>query len=39
MGINILGGFLKGYNDDQMLAKVYWLIDWCAINVGKAKDK
>jgi len=21
MGINILGGFLKGYNDDQMLAK------------------
>ena len=21
MGINILGGYLKGYNDDQMLAK------------------
>jgi len=25
--------------DNEMLAKVYWLIDWCAINVGKAKDK
>ena len=25
--------------DDQMLGKVYKLIDWCAINVGKAKEK
>ena len=25
--------------DDQMLGKIYKLIDWCAINVGKAKEK
>ena len=25
--------------DDQILGKVYKLIDWCAINVGKAKEK
>ena len=25
--------------DDQILGKMYKIIDWCAINVGKAKDK
>ena len=26
-------------NDDVWVGKVYKLLDWCAINVGKAKDK
>ena len=25
--------------DDQWIGKLYKLIDWCAINIGKAKDK
>ena len=25
--------------DDLWICKVYKLLDWCAINVGKAKDK
>ena len=25
--------------DDEIIGKIYKLIDWCAINVGKAKEK
>jgi hypothetical protein len=25
--------------DDIWIGKVYKLLDWCAINIGKAKDK
>ena len=26
-------------NDDAVLAKVYKFLDWCALNIGKAKEK
>ena len=25
--------------DDILIGKIYKLVDWCAINVGKAKEK
>ena len=25
--------------DDEIIGKIYKLIDWCAINVGRAKEK
>ena len=25
--------------DDMLVGKLYKIIDWCAINVGKAKEK
>jgi hypothetical protein len=25
--------------DDEALAKVYKFLDWCALNIGKAKQK
>lgn len=25
--------------DDEWMKKVYWVVDWCSLNVWKAKDK
>ena len=38
-GASLICALTPTPKDDQMLGKVYKLIDWCAINVGKAKDK
>ena len=38
-GASLICALTPTPKDDQMLGKVYKLIDWCAINVGKAKEK
>jgi hypothetical protein len=38
-GASLICALTPTPKDDQMLAKVYWVMDWCAINIGKAKDK
>ena len=36
---SIIAAITPTPKDDQIIGKVYKLLDWCAINVGKAKDK
>ena len=38
-GASLICALTPTPKDDQMLGKIYKMIDWCAINVGKAKDK
>ena len=38
-GASLICALTPTPKDDQMLGKIYKLIDWCAINIGKAKDK
>ena len=38
-GASLICALTPTPKDDEILGKVYKLIDWCAINVGKAKDK
>ena len=38
-GASLICAFTPTPKDDQIIGKVYKLIDWCAINVGKAKEK
>jgi hypothetical protein len=38
-GASLICALTPTPKDDQILGKIYKMIDWCAINVGKAKDK
>ena len=38
-GASLICALTPTPKDDQLIGKVYKLIDWCAINIGKAKDK
>lgn len=38
-GASLICALTPTPKDDQILGKMYKIIDWCAINVGKAKDK
>ena len=38
-GASLICALTTTQKDDQMLGKIYKLIDWCAINVCKAKEK
>ena len=38
-GASLICALTPTPKDDQMIGKIYKLIDWCAINVGKAKEK
>ena len=38
-GASLICALTPTPKDDQIIGKVYKLIDWCAINVGKAKEK
>ena len=38
-GASLICALTPTPKDDQMLGKLDKLIDWCAINIGKAKDK
>ena len=38
-GASLICALTPTPKDDQMLAKVYWIADCCAIKIGKAKDK
>ena len=38
-GASLIAALTPTPKDDAWVKKIYWEIDWCAINVGKAKDK
>jgi hypothetical protein len=38
-GASLICALTPTPKDDQIIGKIYKIIDWCAINVGKAKDK
>jgi|TARA_B100000424_G_C22532742_1_gene304522 hypothetical protein len=38
-GASLIAALTPTPKDDAWVKKIYWVIDWCAINVGKAKDK
>tara|TARA_R100001443_G_scaffold24308_1_gene36617 strand:- start:14075 stop:14242 length:168 start_codon:yes stop_codon:yes gene_type:complete len=38
-GASLICALTPTPRDDQIIGKVYKLIDWCAINVGRAKEK
>ena len=38
-GASLICALTPTPKDDQILGKIYKMIDWCAINVCKAKDK
>jgi hypothetical protein len=38
-GASLIASITPTPRDDVWISKVYKLLDWCAINIGKAKDK
>ncbi len=38
-GASLICALTPTPKDDQIIGKIYKLIDWCAINVGRAKEK
>ena len=38
-GASLIASVTPTPRDDVWIGKVYKLLDWCAINIGKAKDK
>ena len=39
LGASLIGALTPTPVDDGWLKKIYKVIDWCALNVGRAKDK
>ena len=37
-GASLICALTPTPRDDQIIGKIYKLIDWCAINVGRAKE-
>ena len=38
-GASLIASITPTSRDDVWIGKIYKLLDWCAINIGKAKDK
>tara|TARA_R100000234_G_scaffold23231_1_gene13206 strand:- start:3602 stop:3769 length:168 start_codon:yes stop_codon:yes gene_type:complete len=38
-GASLICALTPTPKDDEFISKIYKMIDWCAINVGKAKEK
>ena len=38
-GASLIASITPTPRDDVWIGKIYKLLDWCAINIGKAKDK
>ena len=38
MGASLIAALTPTPVDDGLVKKVYKLLDWCALNIGKAKD-
>tara|TARA_B100000963_G_C22489510_1_gene608585 strand:+ start:653 stop:829 length:177 start_codon:yes stop_codon:yes gene_type:complete len=38
-GASLIASITPTPRDDVWIGKIYKLVDWCAINIGKAKDK
>ena len=39
LGASLIAALTPTPVDDGWLKKIYKVIDWCALNVGRAKDK
>jgi hypothetical protein len=39
MGASLICSLTPTPKDDMWIGKVYKILDWCALNVGKAKEK
>jgi len=39
MGASLICALTPTPKDDEMVGKIYKILDWCALNVGKAKEK
>ena len=39
LGASLIAALTPTPADDGWLKKIYKVIDWCALNVGRAKDK
>ena len=39
MGASLICALTHTPKDDEMVGKIYKILDWCALNVGKAKEK
>ena len=39
MGASLVCALTPTPKDDQWVGKIYRIIDWCALNIGKAKEK
>jgi hypothetical protein len=39
MGASLIAALTPTPKDDGWVKKAYWVLDWVALNVGKAKDK
>tara|TARA_R110000824_G_C14791439_1_gene633338 strand:+ start:366 stop:533 length:168 start_codon:yes stop_codon:yes gene_type:complete len=38
-GASLIAALTPTPADDAWIGKIYRLVDWCAINIGKAKEK
>ena len=39
MGASLICASTPTPKDDAIVGKIYKILDWCALNVGKAKEK
>ena len=39
MGASLICALTPTPKDDAIVGKIYRILDWCALNVGKAKEK
>jgi len=39
MGASLICALTPTPKDNEMIGKIYKILDWCALNVGKAKEK
>jgi putative Mn2+ efflux pump MntP len=39
MGASLICSITPTPKDDVWIGKVYKILDWCALNIGKAKEK
>jgi hypothetical protein len=39
MGASLICALTPTPKDDAIIGKIYKILDWCALNVGKAKEK
>jgi len=39
MGASLICALTPTPKDDAIVGKIYKILDWCALNIGKAKEK
>jgi|TARA_R110001606_G_C14868278_1_gene589497 hypothetical protein len=38
-GASLIAAVTPTPSDDKLVGKIYKILDWCALNIGKAKEK